>query len=63
MKRILLLPLLAPLGLAAGQRQSEAERNPEIERQVQEDLGAEHQAGEQQKVDEREARLDAHKRR
>ena len=62
MKQIFLLPLLAVLGLcvsACQKQQTEAERNAEIERQVQRRLDAEHQAEEQQKLAQRQAELDA----
>ena len=62
MNKNFLLPLLATLGLALGacQKQStEAKRNAEIERQVQQRLDAEHRASEQQKLTQRQADLDA----
>ncbi len=65
MKRIVLLPLLAALGLSIGacQKQpTEAERKTEIERQVQQRLDSEHQADEEQRLTERQAELDARER-
>jgi hypothetical protein len=65
MKQIFLLPLFAALGLvvsACQKQQTEAERNAEIERQVQQHLDAEHQAEEQQKLAQRHAELDARER-
>jgi hypothetical protein len=62
MKRFLLLPLLAALAFFAnscGKQQTEAERNAEIERHVQQRLAAEHQAEEQQKLAQHQAELDA----
>src|SRR3954451_12702425 len=62
MKRNVLLALLAGFALALGacQKQpSDAERNAEIERKVQERLYAEHQAEEQTKLAHRQAELDA----
>jgi hypothetical protein len=62
MKRILLLPLFAALAVfvsSCGKQPTEAERNAEIERQVQQRLDAEHQADEQQKLAQRQAELDA----
>ena len=62
MNRNFLLPLIAALGLSLGacqKQQTEAERNAEIERQVQRRLDAEHQAEEQQKLTQRQAELDA----
>ena len=62
MKRNLLLPLLAALtlGLGACQKQdTEAERNAEIERQVQERVNAERSADDRAKMVERQAALEA----
>ncbi|MEO5717760.1 MAG: DUF6600 domain-containing protein, partial [Chthoniobacterales bacterium] len=62
MKRTLLFPLLAALALGAGacQKQpTEAERNAEIERQVQERLHAERQTADREKMVERQAALEA----
>ncbi|MBA2436319.1 MAG: hypothetical protein H0V54_14785 [Chthoniobacterales bacterium] len=61
MKRNLLLPLLAALALGAGacqKQQTDAERNAEIERQVQERVNAERQADDRQKMAERQAALE-----
>ena len=65
MNRKLLIPLIAALGLSLGacqKQQTEAERNAEIERQVQQRLDGEHQADEQQKLVQRQAELDARER-
>ena len=62
MKRNLLLPLLAALafGVGACQKQdSEAERQAEIERQVQERVNAERSADDRAKMAERQAALEA----
>ncbi|HXA09985.1 MAG TPA: hypothetical protein VNW28_08385 [Chthoniobacterales bacterium] len=62
MRRILLLPLFAALAAfvsSCGKRPTEAERNAEIERQVQERLNAEHRADEQKKLAQRQAEPDA----
>ena len=62
MKRNLLVPLLAALALGTGacQKQAtEAERNAEVERQVQERLRAERQADDREKMAERQAALEA----
>ncbi len=62
MKRNLLLPLLAALafGVGACQKQdSEAERQAEIERQVQERVNAERAADDREKMAERQAALEA----
>ena len=45
--------------VSCGKQQTEAEKNAEIERQVQQRLAAEHQAEEQQKLAQREADLKA----
>ena len=45
--------------VSCGKQQTEAEKNAEIERQVQQRLAAEHQADEQQKLAQREADLKA----
>lgn len=54
---------LALLGLVAlvscQKQQTEAEKNAEVERQVQQRLAAEHQAEQQQQISQREADLDA----
>lgn len=62
MIRNFLLSLLFLLGLSLGacqKEQTEAERKAEIEREVQQRLAAERQADETQKLDERQAELDA----
>ncbi len=62
MKRTLLLPLLAALALSATacqKQQTEAEKNAEVERQVQERLNAERSADDRQKMAERQAALEA----
>jgi len=62
MKRILLLPLIAVLAFGAGacqKQETEAERNSEIERQVQQRLDAERQADDRQKMAQRQAELEA----
>lgn len=62
MKRLFLFPAVAALSLtflSCGKQQSEAERNAEVDRQVQQRLDAEHQAAAQQKLDQRQADLDA----
>ncbi len=65
MKNFLLLPLLAALVLGAvscGKQQTDAERQAEIDRQVQQRLDAEHQADAQKNLDQRQAELDARER-
>jgi hypothetical protein len=62
MNRNFLLSLLALLGLALGacqKEQTEAERKADIEREVQRRLAAERQTDEAQKLDNRQAELDA----
>jgi hypothetical protein len=62
MNRNLLLSLLFLLGLSLGachKEQTEAERKAEIEREVQQRLAAERQADEAQKLDDRQAELEA----
>ncbi len=61
MKRTLLLPILASLvlGVACQKQQTEAERNAEIERRVQERLHSERSADDRQKMAERQATLEA----
>ncbi len=62
MKRNFLLPLLVAFALGAGacqKQQTEAERNAEIERQVQDRLKTERQADDRQKMAERQAALEA----
>ncbi len=61
MKKVCALGIAIALACFAscGKQQTEAEKNAEIERQVQERLAAEHQADEQQKLAQREADLKA----
>lgn len=62
MKRTLLFPLLAALALGSGacqKQQTEAERNTEIERQVQQRLNAGRQADDRKKLAQRQAELEA----
>ena len=62
MKRFFLSIALAALSftfLSCGKQQSEAERNAEVDRQVQQRLAAEHQSEAQQKLDQRQAALEA----
>ncbi len=61
MKKFYLLPIVTALALFAscGKQETEAERNAEIERQVQQKLAAEHQADEQQRLGQTQADLDA----
>lgn len=65
MKKYLLLPLLAASSLALSsceKPQTDAQRQAEIDRQVQQRLDAEHQAGAQKNLDQRQADLDARER-
>src|SRR5260370_10556652 len=61
MKKLLVSPAVVVLaGLISCQKQqTEAEKNAEVERQVQERLAAEHQAEQQQQLSQRQADLDA----
>src|ERR1043166_7751388 len=60
MNRFFVVLVTGALGFASCQKQqSEADRNAEVEREVQARLAAEHQAAEQQKLAERQAELDA----
>jgi len=61
MKRFFVISAVtAVAGLVSCQKQqTEAEKNAEIERQVQERLAAEHQTQQQQQLDQRQADLDA----
>src|SRR5712692_8002506 len=61
MKKVLALPAIGLLALfcSCQKQQTEAERNAEIERQVNQRLAAEHQAEEQQRLALRQADLDA----
>ncbi len=61
MKRTLLLPLLAALAFGAGacqKEQTEAERNAEIERQVQHRLSVEHRVDDRRQLAQRQAELE-----
>ena len=61
MKRTLLFPLLAAFALGVGacqKQQTQAERNAEIERQVQERLKVEHPADDRHKLAQRQAELE-----
>jgi hypothetical protein len=62
---ILLVPLIAAFSLFIGscaKRESEAERNAEIDRRVQQRLEAEHRTEEEQKLAHRQAELETHER-
>ena len=61
MKKVFALAaVLSVAGFVSCQKQqTEAEKNAEIERQVQERLAAEHQTQQQQQLDQRQAELDA----
>src|SRR6266566_7167069 len=61
MKKLFVFPAVVVLaGLISCQKQqTEAEKNAEVERQVQERLAAEHQAEQQQQLSQRQADLDA----
>jgi hypothetical protein len=61
MKKILLLPMVAALSMfsACNKQQSDAERQAEIDRQVQQKLDAEHQAQEREELARREGELNA----
>jgi hypothetical protein len=61
MKKFFVFPaLIAVAALVSCQKQqTEAEKNAEVERQVQERLAAEHQAEQQQQLQQRQADLDA----
>ena len=54
-----LILITLPAFVSCQKQQSEAEKNAEVERQVQERLAAEHQAQQQQQLDQRQAELDA----
>ncbi len=65
MKKYLLLPLLPAFALALSsceKPQTDAARQAEIDRQVQQRLDAEHQADAQKNLDQRQAELDARER-
>src|SRR6266850_2527313 len=61
MKKFLMFPaVIAVAALVSCQKQqTEAERNADVERQVQERLAAEHQAEQQQKITQQQTDLDA----
>ena len=61
MKKFFVFPaVIAAIALFSCQKQqTEAEKNAEVERQVQERLAAEHQAEQQQRLQQRQADLDA----
>src|SRR5438094_9743327 len=61
MRKLFVFPAVVVLaGLASCQKQqTEADKNAEVERQVQERLAAEHQTEQQQQMSQREADLDA----
>ena len=61
MKRFFIIPAVIALAALAScqKQQTEAEKNAEVERQVQERLAAEHQAEQQQQMSQREADFDA----
>src|SRR2546430_13592934 len=61
MKKFFVFPaVIAIVALLSCQKQqTEAEKNAEVERQVQERLAAEHQADQQQQLSQREADLEA----
>src|SRR5438477_1539283 len=61
MKRFFIIPAVIALAALAScqKQQTEADKNAEVERQVQERLAAEHQTERQQQMSQREADLDA----
>lgn len=61
MKKLFVFPaVIAAVAIVSCQKQqTEAERNADIERKVQERLAAEHQTQQQQQLDQRQAELDA----
>lgn len=59
MKQCLAVILIAAAVVSCQKQQTEAEKNAEIERQVQERLASERQAQQQQQLDQRQADLDA----
>jgi hypothetical protein len=61
MKRIFVLPLVIALSIfcSCQKQQTDAERQSEIDRQVQQRLDAEHQAQEKEQLAQREADLNA----
>ena len=64
MRKLFVFPAVVVLaGLISCQKQqTEAEKNAEVERQVQERLAAEHQAEQQQELTQRQADLEAHEK-
>src|SRR5258705_12803002 len=64
MKKLLLPVLLVAVSLfiSCSKQETEAEKNAEVERQVQARLAAEHQAEEQHKLAQQQADLDARER-
>src|SRR5438477_1643729 len=61
MKRFFIIPAVIALAALAScqKQQTEADKNAEVERQIQERLAAEHQTEQQQQMSQREADLDA----
>src|ERR1700704_756397 len=61
MKKLILLPLLVVLSISSScqKQQTEAERQADIQREVQRQLDAEHQAQEKEQMTQRQADLDA----
>lgn len=61
MKKVFVIPAVTIIAalVSCQKQQTEAERNAEVERQVQERLAAEHQAQQQQQLNQRQADLDA----
>src|SRR5438094_2624232 len=64
MKKIFALPLVVVLSIFSSchKQQTDAERQAEIDRQVQQRLDAEHQAQEKEKLAQREDDLNAHEK-
>src|SRR5260370_397656 len=62
MKKIFPAVIAVAALVSCQKQQTEAEKNAEVERQVQERLAAEHQAEQQQQMSQREAELDARKK-
>src|SRR5438034_11065380 len=61
MKKFFVFPAVIALAalVSCEKQQTEAEKNAEVERQVQERLAAEHQAEQQQQLQQRQTDLDA----
>jgi hypothetical protein len=61
MKKVFVFPVLIAVAalISCEKQQTEAEKNAEVERQVQERLAAEHQAEQQQQLSQRQADFDA----